>query len=174
MADLLKFESDMQTIQIISNSLSFQGLVDARNKEGERNKYVSKIGYLYPERSDMLNSATDYKGILTALEDTPYHSMLKQVTRVEGDRHEAESSEVTIDEVMLQESSRRFSLSFEGGFHYGVFYAFLKLRDQEIRNVTWLADLVSLQVGRALPGWNKYVVPFKYHLDEYKPAGDKQ
>lgn len=59
-------------------------------------------------------------------------------------------------------------MAFEGGFHYGAFYAFLKLKEIEIRNVTWLADLVSLNVSHGMPGWNKYFVPFKYHLDDYQ------
>jgi len=44
----------------------------------------------------------------------------------------------------------------------------VKLREQEIKNVTWLAELVTMQVNRNLPGWNKYVVPFMYHNDELK------
>ena len=73
--------------------------------------------------------------------------------------------------VMAEEKSRRFSLAFEEQFHYGCFYAYLKLKEQEIANVTWLAELVTLQVSRALPGWSKYVVPFKYHMDEMKQLG---
>ena len=57
-------------------------------------------------------------------------------------------------------------------FHFGVFYAFLKLKEQEIANITWLAELITLQVSRALPGWNKYVVPFKYHDDELKKIAE--
>ena len=67
---------------------------------------------------------------------------------------------------MLKESSRRFSEAFEDGFHFACFYSYLKLKEQEIKNVTWLAELVTMQVNRNLPGWNKYVVPFMYHQDE--------
>jgi len=166
MADLLKFESDLMTLQIIANSLSFSGLVNARNKEAERNKYISKIGYLYPDRIERLDNVSDFKSLISAVENTPYEAMLQKVRQNDGDRHEAESEGATIDEVMLTEASRRFSEAFENGFHYGCFYSFLKLKEQEIKNVTWLAELVTMQVSRNLPGWNKYVVPFKYHVDE--------
>lgn len=172
MTDLLKFESDLMTIQIIANSLSFSGLVDARGREAERKKYISKVGYLYPDRNEMLSSVTDFKSLITALESTPYEDMLRQVSQNDGDRHEAESNSVTIDDVMLQYQSRKFSEAFEGGFHVGAFYSYLKLKEQEIKNVTWLAELVTMQVNRNLPGWNKYVVPFKYHVDEFKQSSD--
>jgi vacuolar-type H+-ATPase subunit C/Vma6 len=40
MDDLLKFESDCMTIQIIYNSIDIKGLSDARGREGERKKYI--------------------------------------------------------------------------------------------------------------------------------------
>jgi len=172
MTDLLKFESDLMTIQIIANSLSFSGLSDARGREAERKKYISKIGYLYPSRSEMLSGVTDFKMLVNCLSGTPYEEMLKQVSGADGDKHEAESNTVSLDDVMLQFSARKFSEGFEGGFHVGAFYSFLKLREQEIKNVTWLAELISMQVSRNLPGWNKFVVPFKYHVDEFK-QGDQ-
>jgi len=90
MQDLLKFESDLMTIQIIENSRSYSGLVDARG-DSERKKYISKVGYLYPDKSEALNSATDFKSLVNALEATPYHAMMSKVVVAENDKHEAES-----------------------------------------------------------------------------------
>ena len=95
MDDLLKFESDLMTIQIIENSRSYSGLVDARG-DSERRKYISKVGYLYPDRSEQLNSAQDFKSLVAALEATPYHAMMSKVSVADADRHEAESQGATI------------------------------------------------------------------------------
>ena len=71
-----------------------------------------------------------------------------------------------LDDVMFVEKAKRFSKAFESQMHYGVFYAYLKLKEMEIKNIIWLAELVSIGVPRQLPGWNKYVLPFKYHNDQ--------
>ena len=139
-------------------------------REQERKKYMSKIGHLYPDRAELLNNVTDHASLLRALQATPYEPMMKMVANSE-DRNEAESSGATLDEAMLVEASRKYSMGFEGAFHVGCFYAYLKLKEQEIKNVTWLAELVQMQVSRNMPGWNKYVVPFRYHLDEVEQAG---
>lgn len=56
-------------------------------------------------------------------------------------------------------------MAFENGFHYGVFYAYLKLKEMEIKNIIWLAELVSIGVPKNMPGWKKTVPLFKYHND---------
>jgi len=37
----------------------------------------------------------------------------------------------------------------------------------EIKNIIWLAELVSINVPKNMAGWNKYVLPFKYHKEEH-------
>jgi len=102
MMDLLKFEADMMTIQIIANSLSFKELSDARGREIERKKYISRVGYLYPERDEMLSKVSDFKSLLMALEGTPYEEMLKKVNADGmGDKNEAENTGVSIGKYKL-------------------------------------------------------------------------
>ena len=75
--------------------------MSARGREAERKKYISKIGYLYPERSDMLSNAQDFKSLLTALDATPYEAMLRQVSSGDDGRNEAEIQGTTIGKLFL-------------------------------------------------------------------------
>jgi vacuolar-type H+-ATPase subunit C/Vma6 len=86
----------MMTIQVIENSRNYSQLVSARGREAERKKYISRVGYLYPDRSDRLGNVQDFKSLLAALEASPYEAMLKQVSSNDDGRNEAENNGITI------------------------------------------------------------------------------
>jgi vacuolar-type H+-ATPase subunit C/Vma6 len=106
MDDLLKFESDLQTIQIIENSRLFSGLMDAK-ADSERKKYISKVGYLYPERFEALNRASEFKFLVEALESTPYHAMLQKVSNADQE-NESQSSNKTIGKSFINDPNDTF------------------------------------------------------------------
>lgn len=77
MGDLIKFEADCQTLQIIANSLTVGGgMTNTVDRELNRRKYISKIGYLYPERDEKLRSVNDLRMLVQAVEATPYEKIL--------------------------------------------------------------------------------------------------
>ena len=76
MDDLLKFESDCMTIQIIYNSTDIRGLSDARGREVERRNYINSLGYLYPDRDQELNQADSFDKLRAAVKGYEYERML--------------------------------------------------------------------------------------------------
>jgi len=60
-------------------------------------------------------------------------------------------------------------MAFFGQFHYGVFYAYLKLKELEIMNIVQLAEIFSMNaIPKGHPAWRKYVPPFQYILDDIR------
>lgn len=92
MNDLLKFESDCMTIQIIYNSIDIKGLSDARGREGERKKYINNLGYLYPDRDRELTEADSFEKLRDAVRGFPYEQMINQVTDVPNKEKASEFS----------------------------------------------------------------------------------
>ena len=60
MDELLKSESDWETLQIIYNSFMRQELASASG-HSLRKKYFNNLGHLYPGRTQQLNDSKEFK-----------------------------------------------------------------------------------------------------------------
>lgn len=66
---------------------------------------------------------------------------------------------------MFEELTKRFSLAFEQQFHFACFYAYIRIKEQEIKNIIWLVELISLEKSKdsAQSKLKKnYILPFNY------------
>ena len=55
---------------------------------------------------------------------------------------EVTAGNVSLTDVMFLQQVEMCELAFEGQFHYGMFYAYVTLKEQELRNVGWIAECV--------------------------------
>lgn len=101
--DLLAFESDCQTIQIIYNTIGNQQLAGASTKYSERAQYISNIGYLHPDRSRLLAEADDLRKLKDAVAPySVYKDLLDQIDDDGDAGNELNSSKKSLDEVMYE------------------------------------------------------------------------
>lgn len=129
MSELLSFEADRRALNITLNSLGTELTRD------DRRKLYSSFGLLHPYGHAELSAAEDFDQIRAAMERVP------QYAQIFGRLGYGEAG--MLDKLLYEEEAKRCASCYERQFHYGVFYAYLKLREQEVRNLMWIAECIS-------------------------------
>ncbi|EFA83304.1 vacuolar ATPase subunit DVA41 [Heterostelium album PN500] len=130
MNDILKFEADRRSINITINSFGSTELT-----KDDREKLYPAIGLLYPEGTAKLSKAEDVDTVRSILE---VYSSYKSFFSEGG-----VSAETSLEDSFFKHEVQLNRMAFEDQFGYGVFYAYVKLREQEIRNIVWIAECIS-------------------------------
>ncbi|PPS15465.1 hypothetical protein GOBAR_AA05104 [Gossypium barbadense] len=129
MSDLLAFEADRRAVNITINSIGTELTRD------DRRKLYSNFGLLYPYGHEELAVCEDIDQVRGAMEKyPPYQSIFSKLSYGESQM---------LDKAFYEEEVKRLCLAFEQQFHYGVFFAYMRLREQEIRNLMWISECVA-------------------------------
>ncbi|KAI8872202.1 ATP synthase subunit [Ramicandelaber brevisporus] len=149
MSEILEFEADRRVITITINSFSTDLTKD------ERALLFPSFGKLYPAGANRLARADDIDQVKqvcdTIIEYRPFFDTAFGGGIDSGDEGRLLDARFYEYEVAL---NRR---AYEQQFHCAIFYAFVKLREQELRNVVWIAECIAQQQRERI---NNYIPLF--------------
>ena len=145
MSKVLGFEADRRAINITLNSFGTELTKEMRSK------LLPSIGRLYPVGTSMLARADDFDQVRVSCESIPeYSAMFEGVSGNDnGDDSATLEDRFFVHEVLLNKET------FLQQFNYAPFYSFIKLKEQEIRNIVWLAECIAQQAPQ-----DRRVVPY--------------
>jgi V-type H+-transporting ATPase subunit d len=134
MCELLLARADAIAISITLNS--FGTSLNDESMEATRQSLYPGIGYLYPGatgKGGSLTKSHDEESLGEALKNySEYAEVLARF--VQG--------ETTMDDAFYARETMLCELAFEGQFNFACFYAYVRLKEQEIRNLVWCCETI--------------------------------
>mmetsp|Transcript_6761 Transcript_6761/g.20207 ORF Transcript_6761/g.20207 Transcript_6761/m.20207 type:complete len:246 (+) Transcript_6761:417-1154(+) len=127
MKEILYFEADRRAINITINSIGTELSRD------DRRRLFSDFGHLHPEGQRDLAICSDFEQVISVIVNNSIYPNILQKS----------SEEINLDKVFYETEVMKCRYMFTHQFHYGIFYAYLKLREQEVRNLMWLSECIS-------------------------------
>ncbi|KAK3601622.1 hypothetical protein CHS0354_038169 [Potamilus streckersoni] len=130
MCEALAFEADRRAFIITINSFGTE-----LTKE-DRAKLYPRCGKLYPDGLQLLARADDYDQVRNVAN---CYAEYKELFENAG----SNPGEKTLEDKFFEHEVQLMKNSFMMQFQFGVFYAYVKLKEQENRNIVWIAECVA-------------------------------
>ncbi|ORY04400.1 ATPase, V0 complex, subunit D [Basidiobolus meristosporus CBS 931.73] len=143
MSDILQFEADRRCINITINSFGTE------LSKSDRASLFPTIGRLYPDGCSKLARADDIENVKVACDVfSEYRPFFD---------NSLQGQSKTLEDKFFEYEVHLNKLSFYQQFHFGIFYSWLRLKEQEIRNIVWIAECIQQQQKERI---NSYIPIF--------------
>lgn len=118
-------------------------------------KLYPNFGSLTDLHEELANARDDSK-LLSLFEEShqEYYTMLRNVAQSDSEN----SLKNSLDTQFLKKSVELNKDSFNQQFHYGLFYSYLKLKEQEINNIMWISECIKQKQKERI---NEYIVIYE-------------
>ncbi|CAK9784380.1 putative vacuolar ATP synthase subunit D [Cutaneotrichosporon oleaginosum] len=138
MAKILAFEADRRSINITINSFGTELSKD------QRARLFPTIGRLYPEGNNMLARADDVEQVMAAVDHVPeYRAFFDRAGTANTTSTDDQEAGSSLEDEFFKHDVALNKESFLQQFQYAIFYSIVKLKEQEVRNLTWIAECIA-------------------------------
>ncbi|KAJ2934595.1 hypothetical protein H1R20_g2491, partial [Candolleomyces eurysporus] len=135
---ILAFEADRRTVNITINSFNTE-----LSKE-QRAKLFPTIGRLWPDGNNQLAKADDMEQVRAACESvSEYRSFFAESASGGGRGYDELAAASQLEDRFFRMEVFLNKQAFLQQFQYGVFFSYVKLKEQEVRNLTWIAECIA-------------------------------
>ncbi|CAD7933363.1 unnamed protein product [Amoebophrya sp. A25] len=156
MGHILRSEADFRVLNITLNSLNTS--LGSQQKIADRNSLYPNFGYLYPEGTEKLCKSWNQTTVRAALEPYNQYRDLYDSVKMYYDKEARAAMAAagggaggrktanikSMEDMLFSETAKLYELSFDQQFHYGTFYAYAKLKEQEVRNLGWICNMIVM------------------------------
>ena len=148
----LQCRADRNAINITLNSFGTP-LNEASMRDSQRRNLYPSIGYMYPAGTELLCKVDEEAKLADAVRSFPAYF------RIFDKFMNAGPDDTSIDDDFFRHEVMGYEMAFEGQMHLGVFYAYVKLKEQEIRNLVWVCECILQKrkdkIGNYIPLFSK-------------------
>jgi len=141
MSRLLEFEADRRCINITLNAFGTELTRD------DKKNLFPRLGLLFPEGQEALLLTENEDGVKQAVAIYPQYAALFETIEMDEEK--------SLEDAFFEYEVKLNIESFEFQFGYGCFYSYFKLKEQEIRNILWIAECILQNQPDEI---NRYIV----------------
>ena len=135
MSRILGFEADRRTLNITINSFGTELSKD------QRARLFPTIGRLYPEGNNVLARADDIETVISAVDHISEYNAFFDKANINSNAGGEDAG--SLEDEFFKYDVELNKQSFLQQFQYAVFFSFVKLKEQEVRNLTWIAECIA-------------------------------
>jgi V-type H+-transporting ATPase subunit d len=135
---ILQFEADRRTINITVNSFGTE-----LTKE-QRARLFPALGRLFPAGNSALARADELDQVRAVCDNVAeYRAFFDNSGGAHGADADGAGEIAQLEDRFFVTEVHYNKMAFLQQFQYGVFYSYVKLKEQEIRSITWIAECIA-------------------------------